>query len=446
MIKRISLGELFKQKRAFSKTGPFGTQLKAADYVPDGRPVINVKNIGMGFVIDENLEYLDNEKSENLKAHKLKENDIVFGRKGAVERHALISKKEIGWIQGSDCIKLTFISQDFNPKFISHFFKTKGHQQWMLNLGSFGATMNSLNQEIISKIQIPNISRYYQDRIASILSAYDDLIENNNKRIQLLEEMAEEIYKEWFIRKRFPGYQDCKYFDKNGKEVRHGTVGALPVGWEIKKAEDLYLINIGKTPPRKEPQWFSEESNDIKWVSIRDINSSNIFILNTSEKITKDGAEKFNMRYAPKETVILSFKLTVGKVAITTEEMLTNEAIAHFNIKNSSMNTVFTFWYLRLFQYGNLGNTSSIGTAINSKIVKSMPFLLPSKRIIEKFDDLVEPIMKEIKVLVKKNLLLQETRDLLLPRLISGKLSVEDLEMKNESLPLVAEPTSNYTT
>ena len=84
-----------------------------------------------------------------------------------------------------------------------------------------------------------------QKKIASILSAYDDLIENNNQRIQLLEEMAEEIYKEWFVRFRFPGYEQTKFYDKAGKEVEHGTKGALPEGWSIKKLRDCIELYIG---------------------------------------------------------------------------------------------------------------------------------------------------------------------------------------------------------
>ena len=115
----------------------------------------------------------------------------------------------------------------------------------MINLGSFGATMGTLNQDIISKIEIPNIPLPTQQKIASILSAYDDLIENNKHRIQLLEEMAEEIYKEWFVRMRFPGFENTRFFNEAGEEVPHGTAGALPEGWEKVKLLDCLKFYIG---------------------------------------------------------------------------------------------------------------------------------------------------------------------------------------------------------
>jgi type I restriction enzyme S subunit len=446
MLKRVKIGDLIKQKKAHSQTGPFGTQLKASDYVEFGTPVINVRNIGFGDIRSDSLEYVDEDMAKELKSHKLQKNDIVFGRKGAVERHSLISSKEEGWIQGSDCIRLRFLTDEFDPVFISYFFLTEYHKQWMINLGSFGATMGSLNQEIISKIEIPDIPLSIQRTIASILSTYGELIANNKQCIKLLEEMAAEIYKEWFVRLRFPGYETAKFFNEEGTEVKMGTVGALPERWEKLKAEKIYNIQIGKTPPREQTHWFTDNNRGVKWVSIRDINSSSVFVLGTSEEIIKDGIFKFNMNIAVKETVILSFKLTVGKVAIVFEDMVTNEAIAHFNLIDScKMNREYTYCYLKYFQYGELGNTSSIGNAINSKIVKRMPIVAPPKQIIHSFGKSIYPILEEIKILAQKNQLLEQTRNLLLPRLISGKLNVEHLVDETELL-MAAEPNADYQT
>jgi len=123
-------------------------------------------------------------------------------------------------------------------------------------------------------------------------------------------------------------------------------------------------------------------------------------------------------------TVILSFKLTVGKVAITTEEMVTNEAIAHFNIDDETrMNSEFIYFYLKNFTYDSLGSTSSIGIAINSKIVKAMPILIPTKLVIQEFGKKVKPYFLLIENLLKQNTKLREARDILLPRLMSGEIS-----------------------
>jgi len=247
-----------------------------------------------------------------------------------------------------------------------------------------------------------------QRRIASILSAYDDLIENNLKRIKLLEEKA-------FIR-----YKSEFDFFKPSNENKN-----LREGWSLKRADEIFKINIGKTPPREQSEWFNDEDSKVKWVSIKDMNNSTVFAFETNETVTEIAVNKFNMNVAKTNTVLLSFKLTVGKVAITTEDMTTNEAIAHFNIEDESqMCSEYIYFYLKNFPYDSLGSTSSIGTAINSKVVKAMPVLLPPKKIINQFQNEVKHDFNLIKNLLKQNTKLREARDILLPRLMSGQIEV----------------------
>ncbi|MFN6039884.1 MAG: restriction endonuclease subunit S, partial [Bacteroidota bacterium] len=232
-----------------------------------------------------------------------------------------------------------------------------------------------------------------QKRIASILSAYDDSIENNLKRIKLLEEIAQRTYEEWFVKFRI-----------NGKQLPIDKKTGLPEGWEFKRADELFDIKIGKTPPRDQEQWFCKSEEGVKWASIKDINNSNVFISDTSEGITEFGVDKYNMNTAKTGTIILSFKLTVGKVVILTENMTTNEAIAHFNeINGLSPCNTYSYCYLKSFNYDKLGSTSSIGTALNSKIVKAMPFLLPQIKIIKGFELKIKPLFDQIKNLINQN-------------------------------------------
>jgi type I restriction enzyme, S subunit len=273
---------------------------------------------------------------------------------------------------------------------------------------SEGTARENLSLEKLLSIKISTPPLTTQCRISSILSAYDDLIENNLKRIKLLEEAAEIVYKGEFN------------FFKPSNEINQ-----LPYGWKVQRADEIFRINIGKTPPREQAEWFNDTDSGVKWVSIRDINNSTIFLLDTSETVTEMAVDKFNMNVTKVNTVILSFKLTVGKVAITTEEMITNEAIAHFNIDDESkMNPEFIYFYLKNFPYDSLGSTSSIGTAINSKIVKAMPVLLPPKSVIQEYGKKVKSNFLQIKNLLKQNAKLREARDILLPRLMSGEIEV----------------------
>ena len=177
----ISIRKLIEHGHVTIKTGPFGTQLKSSEYVSHGTPVLNVRNLGFARIHTEKLEMVGCETQERLSAHKLTTGDIVFGRKGAVERHAFISADEDGWLQGSDCIRLRVLTDIVNPQFLSYYFLTRQHKAFMISMCSHGTTMASLNQKIIEKIEVPLPERSVQDKIVSILSTFDRRIVTNQK-------------------------------------------------------------------------------------------------------------------------------------------------------------------------------------------------------------------------------------------------------------------------
>jgi type I restriction enzyme S subunit len=350
----------------------------------------------------------------------------VIGSAGITGYHNIAKAKGPGVTMGrsgNSIGKITYTKSDFWPHNACMFIKNyRGNDlrfiYYLLNTIDFkafnsGGAQPSLNRNLIYPIKVLLPQFPTQQHIASILSAYDDLIENNLKRIKLLEEIAQRTYEEWFVKFRI-----------NGVQLEVGENG-LPEGWERKRADELFNIKIGKTPPREQEEWFTKNEVGIKWASIKDINNASTFIHNTGERITIEGVEKFNMNIAKRNTVILSFKLTVGKVTITTEDFVTNEAIAHFNkLDNSEFEKSFIYCYLKNFNYDALGSTSSIGTAINSKIVKAMPFLIPEISVLNSFQKIAEPIFEKLENLQNQNRLLKESRDILLPRLMSGKVGV----------------------
>lgn len=178
---------------------------------------------------------------------------------------------------------------------------------------------------------------------------------------------------------------------------------------------DCFDITIGKTPPRKESNWFTTSIKDVKWLSISDLGKSSVFCFDTSERITLDGINKYNVKVVPKNTVILSFKLTVGKVAITGCDMATNEAIAHFNSNNRCL-TEYLYCYLKKFNFDSLGNTSSIATAVNSKTIKAMRFFVPDNTVLEEFHNKTLPLFDKIKQLLMENQKLNELKQLYLKK------------------------------
>jgi SWI2/SNF2 ATPase/Type I restriction modification DNA specificity domain len=229
----ITIGDLIDNGEASLQTGPFGTQLKASEYVESGIPIINVKNIGYDSVRAGDLDFVAEKTADRLRAHRLETGDIVFGRKGAADRHVFIRPACDGWLQGSDCMRLRLKTTRVMARFLSYYFCTSEHKYWMEAVCAFGATMSTLNQGIVRRISLRVPDAEFQNKIAGILSAYDELIENNKQRLALLERMAEEIYLDWFVRFRFPGHEKVK--------LRKG----VPDGWSVKTFREIVEHYIG---------------------------------------------------------------------------------------------------------------------------------------------------------------------------------------------------------
>ena len=280
----------------------------------------------------------------------------------------------------------------------------------LLKTMSSGSTTKFLTIRMLHNLDIPCPDIEVQNRIVNVLGNIDDLIENNQKQIKLLEESTQRLYKEWFVDLRFPGYENTPIVD------------GMPEGWERKTADSFFNITIGKTPPRAEKQWFIKGMSGIPWVSISDMGNAGVYVFNTTESLTDEAVKKHGVKIIPEGTILVSFKLTVGRVSITTKQMCTNEAIAHFPVDNQRR--CYSYLYLKHFKYDNLGNTSSISKAVNSKIVKAMPFVMPDSKTIESFESLVSPFLKQIYDKQHQIQRLTEARDRLLPKLMNGEMEV----------------------
>lgn len=307
----------------------------------------------------------------------------------------------------------TYIIESANTSLLSVRFLAFAitQQLRLLKAMSTGSTTKFLTIKMLNDLEIPCPEISVQQKIASIIGSYDNLIENNQKQIKLLEEAAQRLYKEWFIDLRFPGHENVEIVD------------GVPEGWYIDRADHYFKITIGKTPSRAEKQWFTNSGEGTPWISISDMGESGAFTFYSKEDLTADAIIRHNMKVVPKGTILVSFKLTVGRVAITSIDMCTNEAIAHFHIDND-LDRAYTYCYLKNFEYDSLGNTSSISKAINSKIIKSMPFIMPTKDILRQFFMIVQPILNQIELKQKMIFRLTEARDRLLPKLMSGEIEV----------------------
>lgn len=393
--------------------GSYGIGAPAVPYQEDKLTYLRITDINDDGSL--NFSDLKSVDAEDAEKYILKENDIVFARTGNSTGRSYFYEKQHGtFVYAGFLIKFSLDPNKVNPRIMKYYTHSKPYFDWV-NSFDTGATRGNINAKTYGDMEIELPSRKVQDKIVSILSSLDWKIELNNKINADLEEMAQAIFKNWFV--DFEPFKDGKFVDSE--------LGMIPEGWKVGRADDFYQINIGKTPPRKEHKWFSTNPADKIWVSIANMGNSGIFISDSSEYLTKEAVDRHNIIMVPRNTILLSFKLTVGRVAIADKELTTNEAIARFILSDDNY-MEYLYLYLKNFDYNSLGSTSSIATAVNSKTIKGMQMLQPSDKIIDAFHIQVNPIFEKIRSLTKENSRLSLLRDTLLPRLMSGELEVPE--------------------
>lgn len=308
--------------------------------------------------------------------------------KVAISKEVVITNQQINSI---------IVSSEFSSDFV--YYSLIAIYDTLRTYGQSGTAVPIVNKTDFENITLLIPPLPEQKAIAEVLSSLDDKIDLLTRQNKTLEDLAQTYFRKWFVE------------DSSDD-------------WDVGKAEDYFEIGIGKTPPRKEHKWFTNNPNDKVWISIADMGKSGLFIGDSSEYLTSEAVERFNIRRVPKGSILLSFKLTVGRVAVALCELTTNEAIAHFKYKEAIYRE-YLYCYLKSFDYNSLGSTSSIATAINSTIIKEMPFVMPDKCKLTKFHELTAPIFRKIETNILQMTTLQKLRDTLLPKLISGEVRVK---------------------
>lgn len=329
-------------------------------------------------------------------------------------------------------LNTTLYVQDFkgnDRRFIAYLLRTVDFQQFSDKAAVPGVNRNHLHT---ARIVLPPLVE--QVRIATLLQSFDDRIDLLRQTNTTLEAIAQALFKSWFIdfdpvrakkAGREPEGMDIATAALFPAEFKESALGLIPKGWSHRPADALYDVGIGKTPPRKEPQWFSDGSGEVRWASIKDMGDEGTIIGRTSESLTNEAMSRFNVRIVPSHTVLMSFKLTVGRLGITDGEMATNEAIAHFKARSESPPYTYLYSYLKTFNMKSLGSTSSIAEATNSKAVKAL-LVLDAGACTRAFHEQVQPFFDRIFATKRQWRALEELRDTLLPRLISGKLRLPE--------------------
>ncbi|MCI7572122.1 MAG: restriction endonuclease subunit S [Bacteroidales bacterium] len=396
--KKVKLGEVCDTQYGFTASTvqqDTGTQfLRITDIVPQ--------------LIDWNTVPYCQIQEKDREKYLLHKGDIVVARTGATVGYAKYIKEDVPAVFASYLVRLLVNSIDVDRHYVGLCVESNLFKEYIQSISNGSAQPNANAQMISSfEINLPPLST--QHRIATILSRYDSLIENYQKQIKLLEEAARRLYKEWFIDLRFPGHENTKIVD------------GLPEGWEKKKVKEVCDTTSGGTPSRSKTEFYT---GDILWVKTKELNDD--FIFDTEEKITEDAIRNSSAKMVPSGSILMAmYGATIGKLGIATKELSCNQACCVFLLPEDST--------LRLYLYNWLLNSRTLlismgkGAAqpnLSQDMIKNLEVVVPSSCLLAKFDSKVKPLYRIMSYHSSQLRLLTEARDRLLPKLMSGEITV----------------------
>ncbi|SHF49019.1 type I restriction enzyme, S subunit, partial [Ruegeria intermedia] len=270
--KRCLLGEICEAGGGGIQTGPFGSQLHASDYVPVGIPSIMPQNIGDNRIVADGIARISEEDAIRLSKYRVEPGDIVYSRRGDVERRALIRSSEDGWLCGTGCLRVRLGDGPADPAFVAFYLGTPEAREWIVR-HAHGATMPNLNTSILAACPIVVPPLPEQRAIAGVLSALDDKIELNRRTGATLEAMARAIFRDWFVdfgptRAKAEGREPYLAPDLWPLFPARLNDQGIPEGWEVSEIGKEITAVGGSTPSTKEPSYWG---GGVNWATPKDL-------------------------------------------------------------------------------------------------------------------------------------------------------------------------------
>jgi type I restriction enzyme S subunit len=383
-------------------------------WLDSGIPAVSAKNVKNGrFVRDDCIKYVSSELYAKWMKDELEAGDILLTSEAPLGQ-TLFLKQKMQLVLSQRLFALRVNQRIINPRFLCYFLESE-MGQFELHSRATGATAQGIRQSLLMDVAVSFPPLPMQRKIAEILSAYDDLIENNLRRIKILEEIAQNLYREWFVKFRFPGHEHACFSDS--------PLGRVPEGWKVDTVENTFSILGGGTPSKNVPEYW--ENGTINWYVPTDLTAtSSMFMDHSGNQISELGLKKSSARLFPAFSVMMTSRATLGVISISTTEACTNQGfITCVPNKRFPLYTLF-YWLKENAEYFISLGTGATFKEITKGVFKTIELVVPAETVASKFEDTLQQFALQILNLQRKNTTLRRTRDLLLPKLISGEVGV----------------------
>ena len=381
----------------------------------NSHPYIRVRDLGKSKTLELNssYEYVDEITQKQIQRYITLKGDILISIVGTIGLIAIVGGSLNGANLTENCVKLVKLD-NIDSEYLYYYLKSPLGQQ-NISRGTVGAVQ--------AKLPIKNIQEFNincpvlisdQRRIASILSSLDRKIELNNKINADLEEMAQAIFKNWFV--DFEPFKDGKFVDSE--------LGMIPEGWKVGRLDEIADVVGGSTPSKAKPEYYTQKG--IAWLTPKDLsNHPAVYTSRGVIDITEEGYNSTSTKLMPKGTILFTSRAPIGYISIAQNDICTNQGFKSLVPKKAG--TCFLYCFLKYVtpEIENKSTGSTFKEASGS-LMKSLQVIMPEQKVFEDFETIVSPLFTRIESLEKENSRLSLLRDTLLPRLMSGELEVPE--------------------
>lgn len=433
MWERTTLGDIVQRGGGSIQTGPFGSQLHAADYVPVGVPSIMPVNIGDNRLIRDGIACITPADAQRLSKHIVRKGDIIYSRRGDVERRAIVRDAEDGWFCGTGCLKVRLGDGVIIPEYATYYLGHPEVRTWIVR-HAVGATMPNLNTGIMQAVPFLLPPWEEQRAIASVLGSLDDKVELNRRMNRALEQMAAAIFKAWFVdfepvrakasgASLFPGMPQ-PVFDALPATFADSELGPIPEGWEAKRLPDIIEVNPKRSLRKGEPASHLDMKN-----------------MPTQGHAPQAWGERpfgSGMKFINGDTLVARITpcLENGKTAFV--DFLDERAVGWGSTEyivlrpKPPLPEVYAYCLARTGEFRDYTIQNMTGTSGRQRVpataLDHYPLIRPDETTAKAFGEIVAPLFTLIRSNMDESRSLAEIRDALLPKILSGKVQVHAKE------------------
>lgn len=403
-----------------------GFAFKSKEYLQNGKyRVIRGDNVKIGFIYwEEKSRFLD-VIDDKLEKYLLNIDDIVIGMDGSRvgKNRAIVQEKDLPAVLAQRVACLRAKSERFDQEYIKHIIMSSSFEKYVESIKT-GTSIPHISLKQISDFKFKAPILEEQIKISSILSSLDKKIQLNNEMNKTLEEMAQALFKRWFVDFEFPN-EEGEPYKASGGEMVESELGMIPKGWIVKKLGELGKVITGKTPSTKCIENYGDKYNFITPVDMKDES----YVVNSQRKLSEVGYEKVKQLIIKENSIgVTCIGSNLGEVYINAEESFTNQQINSLIPENEKY---FSYIYIVLKNMKNDFLNIAGGSAvpiINKSTFSDIKIIVPYEKLLNDYCNKMNNIFERIKSNLIQNNTLIELRDTLLPKLMSGEIRIEDIE------------------